>query len=74
VKAFRLVDGKRTLVAEGTTDESGAYSLPFANAPTGDYFAVVKREVLVDENRHSDVCKRDRSPTIKVKAKPKASG
>jgi hypothetical protein len=74
VKAFRLVDGKRTLVAEGTTAEDGAYSLPFANAPRGDYFAVVKREVLVDENRHSDVCKRDRSPTIKVKSKPKAAG
>lgn len=66
--------GDRTVVATGATDASGFYSIAFPDAPNGNYFARIGREVLRDDADHTHVCAADRSNTFKVKSPARPAG
>jgi hypothetical protein len=75
VRIIRVAkSGDRTVVATGTTDASGFYSIAFPDAPDGSYFARVGREVLRDNAEHTHACAPDRSNTFKVNSPERPAG
>jgi len=70
VRIVRVENDGNTLVAKGTTNENGSYSIGYDVVETAEYRARVTREVLRDTQKHTHVCAPDSSPTITVAALP----